>query len=93
MAKPVAELRNDVPAVRRSCGLTQTELARAVKVSRQTISSIERGDYNPSTSLALRISIALGVSVDNLFSLPEPICAELMRCHRNDASADKERIG
>ncbi|HEX8026231.1 MAG TPA: helix-turn-helix domain-containing protein, partial [Candidatus Limnocylindrales bacterium] len=44
-----------------------TDLARSVGVSRQTISSIETGQYGPSTLLALRLAAALGRPVDELF--------------------------
>jgi putative transcriptional regulator len=49
--------------------LSQAELARAVGVSRQTISSIETGQYCPSTVLALRLSDALAVPFTELFWL------------------------
>lgn len=49
--------------------LSQAELARAVGVSRQTISSIETGQYCPSTVLALRLADALAMRVDELFWL------------------------
>ncbi len=47
--------------------LTQAELAKAVDVSRQTVISIEGGDYAPSVYLALRIAAVLDTSVENLF--------------------------
>jgi len=49
--------------------VSQAELARAVGVSRQTISSIETGQYCPSTVLALRLADALGVQFTELFWL------------------------
>jgi putative transcriptional regulator len=56
---------------RLSAGLTQRQLADSAEVSRQTIVSIERGDYAPSTVLALRLSLLLDVPVDSLFALPD----------------------
>ena len=47
--------------------LTQQELADIVKVSRQTIGLIETGNYNPTLALCIRISIALGKTLDQLF--------------------------
>ncbi len=47
--------------------LTQAELAKAVDVSRQTVVSIEGGDYAPSVYLALRIAEVLQTSVEHLF--------------------------
>jgi putative transcriptional regulator len=49
--------------------LTQTELARRVQVSRQTIIALESGKYRPTTVLALKLSEMLGVRVEDLFSL------------------------
>lgn len=60
--------------------MTQEELARASDVSRQTIGAIEKGDYNPSTVLALRLSKLLGVSVAELFWLPEGVVEDLGGC-------------
>jgi putative transcriptional regulator len=71
------ELQTTLAATRKAFGLTQDELARAVKVSRQTVSSMEQGDYNPSASLALRLAALFDLSVEQLFSLPEAAKAEL----------------
>ena len=46
---------------------SQQELANQVGVSRQTISAIEKGNYNPSVDLCIRICQALGKSLDALF--------------------------
>lgn len=51
--------------------LTQQQLADAVGVTRQTILAIERGNYNPSVELALRLAAVLGTTVENLFELDE----------------------
>ena len=48
-------------------GLSQQGLAEAVGVSRQTIIAIEKGDYNPTIRLCIRICKALGVTLDDLF--------------------------
>ena len=50
--------------------MTQQELADRVGVTRQTILSIERGRYNPSVGLALRIAEVFGVPVEDLFEIP-----------------------
>ena len=47
--------------------LSQQELADLVGVSRQTISAIEKGDYNPTIRLCLAICHALGKTLDELF--------------------------
>lgn len=49
--------------------LTQDDLAKLVGVSRQTIVALEKGDYTPSTLLALRLARVFGVAVEDLFSI------------------------
>ncbi len=56
-----------VRARRREVGLTQQELASRVDVSRQTIISMETGDYAPSVYLALRIGRELDATVEELW--------------------------
>jgi putative transcriptional regulator len=51
--------------------LSQQRLAEMVSVSRQTIVSIEKGDYAPSVKLALRLAEALETTVEELFTLEE----------------------
>ena len=51
--------------------MTQLELADRVGSTRQTILSIEKGRYNPSVGLALRLARALEVTVEELFELEE----------------------
>jgi putative transcriptional regulator len=64
------EIRNRVRTLRFVTGeMTQEELARGAGVSRQTIIAIEKGKYNPSVGLALRIARVFGVPVDEVFSL------------------------
>jgi putative transcriptional regulator len=60
---------NVVKEYRKTAGLTQEELARALRVSRQTIISIERGRYVPSLPLALKISGYFKCSTDEMFRL------------------------
>ena len=55
--------------LRAAKGLNQQELGQMVGASRQTVSLIERGDYNPSVTLALRIARVFGKSVDEVFYL------------------------
>lgn len=71
MVKIDAELVSKLSEIRRSANLTQEQLAQASSVSRQTIGAIEKGDYNPSATLALRLSALLRTSVHELFQLPE----------------------
>jgi putative transcriptional regulator len=51
--------------------MTQEDLAVRVGVSRQTIIAIEKGKYNPSVGLALRIARAFGVRVEDVFALSD----------------------
>ena len=58
-------------AARAGLDLSQDELAKAVGVSRQTISAIEKGDYNPTIHLCIRICKVLGKTLDDLFWIEE----------------------
>ena len=51
--------------------MTQQQLAEATGVSRQSIISIETGKYRPTVELALKLARALGVAVEDLFSLTD----------------------
>lgn len=62
-------VENTVRQVRTSLDLTQEELALRVDATRQTIISIEKGNYVPSVLLALKISAILGRKVDDLFKI------------------------
>lgn len=64
-------LHNRLKEYRARYRLSQTELGNLVDVSRQTISLIERGDYNPSVTLALKLAKILNASVEQLFSYTE----------------------
>lgn len=60
-------LRNNLKSVRTEKGLSQGQLAQMVGVSRNTISSIETGQFNPTAKLALVLCIALDVKFEELF--------------------------
>lgn len=60
-------LRNRVEQLRREMGLNQEAFARAIRVSRQTVSSIETGKYNPSLELAFTISDFFGLPIEEIF--------------------------
>lgn len=62
-------LENQLKEYRARQGLNQGQMGQLVGVSRQTISLIERGDYNPSVTLALRIAAVFRVQVEDIFSL------------------------
>ena len=56
-----------IKAARASMDLSQQELAEKVGVSRQTISAIEKGDYNPTVNLCIAICKALNKTLNDLF--------------------------
>ncbi len=60
-------LRNNLAAIRKEKGLSQAELAKLVGVSRNTISSIETGQFNPTAKLALILCVALDRKFEELF--------------------------
>lgn len=60
-------LRNNLVDIRKEKKLSQAELAKLVGVSRNTISSIETGQFNPTAKLALLLCIALDKKFEELF--------------------------
>ena len=54
-------------AARAGLDMSQADLAEAVGVSRQTISAIEKGDYNPTIKLCVGICRVLGLTLNDLF--------------------------
>jgi len=60
-------LKNKVEQLRKERGLNQEEFAKMLRVSRQTISSIETGKYNPSLELAFAISDFFGMRIEEIF--------------------------
>lgn len=60
-------MENRVEQLRKARGLNQEDFARAIRVSRQTVSSIETGKYNPSLELAFTISDFLGLPIEDIF--------------------------
>lgn len=64
-------LYNKLKEYRSLLKINQQEMGRLVGVSRQTISQIERGDYSPSVTLALKIAKLCGVKVEDIFEYQE----------------------
>ncbi|MDY4954293.1 MAG: helix-turn-helix transcriptional regulator [Candidatus Onthomonas sp.] len=64
-------LYNHLKEYRARLGVNQQEMGRLVGVSRQTISQIERGDYSPSVTLALKLAKVCQVTVETLFQYKE----------------------
>ncbi|ACV24938.1 helix-turn-helix transcriptional regulator [Methanocaldococcus fervens] len=64
-------MKNRLRELRKEHGITQEELAKALGVTRQTIIAIEKGKYDPSLKLALKIVKFFGVKVEDVFELEE----------------------
>ena len=64
-------MQNTIKVERAILNLTQDDLAKKIGVSRQTINSIEKNRYVPSTVLALKLSAVFGKPVNEFFSLSE----------------------
>ena len=65
-------MKNRLVVLRAERGWTQTDLADALGVSRQTITSIERGRYDPSLPLAFRIARLFSLPLEDIFLDDEP---------------------
>ena len=66
-----AFLKNKIEAIRKEKGILQEEFARAMGVSRQTISSLETGRYNPSIFLAYKIAKYFDMTIEEVFIFDE----------------------
>ena len=64
-------LKNHLKEMRARLNVNQAEMGQLVGTSRQTISQIERGDYSPSVTLALKIAKVCGVKVEDVFEYEE----------------------
>ncbi len=64
-------MKNHLKVARAKKNLTQAQLADLVGVSRQAVNNIEKGNFNPSTLLALKMAKVLEASVEELFELEE----------------------
>ncbi len=60
-------MKNRVEQLRKERGLRQEEFARQIRVSRQTVSSIETGRYSPSLELAFVIADFFGLRIEEIF--------------------------
>ncbi|MDP5106972.1 MAG: helix-turn-helix transcriptional regulator [Polaribacter sp.] len=64
-------MKNRLKVQRAMLDLTQDDLAKKIGVSRQTINSIEKNRYVPSTVLALKLSLVFKIPINDFFSLEE----------------------
>ena len=64
-------MKNRIEEIRNEKGIRQEELAKQLGVSRQTISSLENGRYNPSILLAYKIAQYFGMTIEEVFIFEE----------------------
>ena len=66
-------MKNRVEEIRKARGIRQEDFAKAMGVSRQTISSLETGRYNPSINLAYKIARYFGMIIEEVFIFEEEV--------------------
>lgn len=66
-------MKNRIEELRKERGILQEDLAKSLGVSRQTISSLERGRYNPSIFLAHNIAVYFGMTIEDIFIFEEGV--------------------
>lgn len=64
-------MKNKIEDIRKVNGIRQEDFAKAMGVSRQTISSLENGRYNPSITLAFKIARYFGMTIEDVFIFEE----------------------
>ena len=64
-------MKNRIEEIRKEKGIRQEDFAKIMGVSRQTISSLETGKYNPSIFLAYKIAKYFGMSIEEVFVFDE----------------------
>lgn len=64
-------MNNRIEEIRKAKGIRQEDFARALGVSRQTISSLETGRYNPSIQLAYKIARYFDLTIEEAFLFEE----------------------
>lgn len=64
-------MKNRIETIRKERGIRQEDFAKVLGVSRQTISSLETGRYNPSITLAYNIAKFFGMTIEEVFIFEE----------------------
>ena len=64
-------MKNKIEDIRKELGIRQEDFAKAMGVSRQTISSLENGRYNPSITLAYKIAKFFDMTIEQVFIFEE----------------------
>jgi putative transcriptional regulator len=85
-------LHNRLAVLRAERGMSRQELAEALEVNYQTIGYLERGEYNPSLDLALRIGELFGLPVEAVFSRTPfaPLSDLVYRCAESAAPLQRD---
>ena len=71
MKQTEVQVKNKIEQIRKERGVRQDEFAKLMGVSRQTISSLENGRYNPSITLAYKIAKYFNLSIEEVFVFDE----------------------
>ena len=66
-------MKNKIEEIRKERGIRQEELAKMLGVSRQTVSSLENGRYNPSILLAYKIARYFEMTIEDVFCFDEEV--------------------
>ncbi|WP_017185633.1 helix-turn-helix transcriptional regulator [Alkalibacillus haloalkaliphilus] len=66
-------VRNKIKQIRKEKGIKQLQMAEDLQVTRQTLTAIEKGKYNPSLELAMKIAHYFDQSVEEVFTLEEEL--------------------
>lgn len=69
--KDTISINNSISLARKRRKITQTEFAKALQVSRQTVVKLEKGDYTPSLLLAFKVSNYFHEPIENLFRIEQ----------------------
>lgn len=85
------KLHNRLAVLRTERGLSRQQLAESLGVNYQTIGYLERGEYNPSLDLALRIAELFGLPVEAVFSRSPFAPLSQMLYARSDGAASSDR--
>ncbi|MBU0519349.1 helix-turn-helix transcriptional regulator [bacterium] len=80
----IRKLYNRIAVLREERSLSRKDLAEKINVNPQTVGFLERGEYNPSLDLALRLSEVFELPVELIFSTEpmQPLSLELLRYHK-----------
>ena len=73
-------MKNNIVALRKQRRITQSDLAYALNTTRQTVSSLETGRYNPSIEIAFKLSRFFEVPIEEIFIYEEEMDYEGLNC-------------